>query len=177
MNSFQRLKKILAGCLMFLCGVFFLLYPDNAYIMLAVILAIALAIKGIRDIYFYFSIARYMVGGKMILFQGVIMLDFAMLSGALTNLPQPMVMVYLIVVHLFSGVVEVLRAMEAKKTVNGSWKLKFCHGIINLLLGLVCFATIWHPSIPIIVFSLGLMYSGVMQVIEAFQKTTFVLIK
>ena len=177
MNNFQRFKKILAGCLMFLSGVVFFLYPDNAYIIVAIILAVALVIKGIQDIYFYFSYARYMVGGKMILFQGVILLDFAILAGSLTHLPQPMVLVYLIIAHLFSGVVEVLRALEAKNEVNGPWKLKFCHGIIDLLLGLICLVMIWHPTIPVIVFSIGLMYSGVMRVIEAFQKTTFILIK
>lgn len=177
MNSFQRIKKILGGCLMFLCGFFFLTIPEEAYVMVVLILGLTLAVRGIRDIVYYFSFARYMVGGKVILFQGVIMLDFAMLAGGLSDLPKPIVLMYLIIAHAFAGVVEVLRAMEAKRTVDGPWKLKFSHGIINFLLSLFCLVMIRRANIPVLVFSLSLMYSGVMRVIDAFRRTTFILIK
>lgn len=177
MNSFQRLRKMIAGFLIVLCGAIFLLIPDQAYILVAVILAAVLAVRGLKDIIFYFSSARYMVGGKVILFQGVIMLDLAMLAGSLTSLPGPMVLLYLIIAHAFSGVVEILRAKESQKAVNGSWKLKFSHGVINILLALICLVMIQNANIPVLIFGSSLIYSGVMRVIDAFRRTTFILIE
>ena len=113
----------------------------------------------------------------MILFWGVIMVDFAMLTGSLTDVPRFYIMMYLIVAHAFSGVIEVLRAMEAKTQVGGPWKLKFSHGIVNFVIALLCLILIRRVNTAVVIFGLGLMYSGIMQIIGAFRRTTFVLIK
>ena len=81
MTIFQRITKILLGLLMLMFAIVFLFYPgDEAYWFVILVLTVGLAIRGIKDIVFYFMMARHMVGGKMILFQGVVVLDFAILS-------------------------------------------------------------------------------------------------
>ena len=149
---------------------------DGAYMFIIVILSLGLAVKAVRDIIFYFTMARHMVGGKMILFQGVIVLDFAMFTGSLTDVPRFYVLLYLIAIHAFSGAVELLRAMEARRTVDGPWKLKFSHGIINILLALACLVFIRQAGTAIIIYSIGLLYSALIRIISAFRKTSFVLI-
>ena len=113
----------------------------------------------------------------MILIQGVVILDFAMITGSLADVPKIYILLYLIAVHAFSGVVEVLRAMEARKTVEGPWKMKFTHGIVNFLLAIACLVFIRNSNTALMIYCIGLMYSAVMRILSAFRKTAFVMIE
>ena len=178
MTVYQRIKKILFSLIMFAVALFFFINPsDNAYRIVVGILSIGLAIAGIKDIVFYFRMARHMVGGKMILIQGVIILDFAIITGSFTNVPKIYILLYLIGIHAFSGVVEILRSMEARRTVDGPWKMKFFHGIVNFILAIACLIFIRRSNTALIIYSLGLMYSAVVRLFDAFGKTTFVVIE
>ena len=150
---------------------------DIAYMIILLIMSVALAISGIKDIIFYFTMARHMIGGKMILVQGVIVLDFALLTASLSDVPTIYILLYLIGIHAFSGVVEVLRAMESKKSVEGPWKLKFSHGIINFALAIACLIFIRHSETALIIYSIGLIYSAIVRIFSAFRKTAFILIE
>ena len=150
---------------------------DIAYMIILLIMSVALAISGIKDIIFYFTMARHMIGGKMILVQGVIILDFALLTASLSDVPTIYILLYLIGIHAFSGVVEVLRAMESKKSVEGPWKLKFSHGIINFALAIACLIFIRHSETALIIYSIGLIYSAIVRIFSAFRKTAFILIE
>ena len=178
MTIYQRIKKILFSLCMFAVALFFFLYPsDNAYQIVVGILSVGLAIAGIKDIVFYFTMARHMVGGKMILIQGVIIFDFAMISGSLTDVPKIYILLYLIGIHAFSGAIEIMRAMEARRTVDGPWKIKFSHGIVNLILAIACLIFIRQSNTALIIYSMGLMYSAVVRLFDAFRKKAFVVIE
>ncbi len=177
MSIFARVRNVIFGLLMMFMAVILIAdTSDDGYMIIIVILSLGLAVKAIRDIVFYFTMARHMAGGKMILFQGVILLDFALLTGSLSDVPKIYILLYLITIHAFSGVVEILRAMEARRTVEGPWKLKFSHGAINILLALACFVFIRKAGTALIIYSIGLFYSAVIRIITAFRKTTFILI-
>ncbi len=178
MTLFQRIRKFLFGILLLFIALLFLISPGgDTYQVVIGVLAIGLAIKAIKDIAFYFSMARHMVGGKMILFQGVIILDFAIFTASLSQIPKIYILLYLIFINAFSGVVEVLRALEAKRTVEGPWKLKMGHGVINLALAASCLVFIRNENTAMIIYSIGLMYSALMRIISAFRRTTFVMIQ
>ena len=73
MSGFQRIRGVLIGLVMLIAAFAFIAYPsEDVYITIVTILALGLAIAGIRDIIFYFRMARHMIGGKMILIQGAI---------------------------------------------------------------------------------------------------------
>ena len=178
MTVFQRIRGVFVGVLMLVFAVILIVNPsDDIYMLLIIILALGLAISGIKDIIFYFTMARHMVGGKMILVQGVIVLDFALLTGSLSDVPKFYVLLYLIGVHAFSGVVETLRALESKRSVEGPWKLKLSHGIVNFLLAAACLIFIRHADTALIIYGIGLLYSAIMRIITAFRKTAFMVIK
>ncbi len=178
MTVYQRIKKILFSLCMFAVALFFIINPsDEAYSVVVAILSIGLAIAGIKDIIFYFVMARHMVEGKMILIQGVIIFDFAIITGSLTDVPKIYILLYLIGVHAFSGVIEIMRAMEARRTVDGPWKIKFSHGIVNLILAIACLIFIRQSNTALIIYSLGLMYSAVVRLFDAFRKKAFVVIE
>ena len=178
MTGFQRIRKILIGICMFVVAIVLIIdHSDDAYMAIITILSLGLAITAIKDILFYFTMARHMVGGKMILIQGVVILDFAMITGSLADVPKIYILLYLIAVHAFSGVVEVLRAMEARKTVEGPWKMKFTHGIVDFLLAIACLVFIRNSNTALMIYCIGLMYSAVMRILSAFRKTAFVMIE
>ena len=86
-------------------------------------------------------------------------------------------MIYLIAIHAFSGAVEVLRAMEAKRTVEGPWKVKLSHGIVNIALALFCMVFIMDAATAVMIYSVGLLYSAFIRIISAFRRTSFLLIR
>ena len=165
---------------MFMLGaavILVLIQDDSKYLIVIMALALGLAVKGIKDIIFYFTMARHMVGGKTILFQGVVVLDFAMFTGSLSDVPRFYILLYLVGIHAFSGVVETLRAMEARRTVEGPWKMKLGHGIVNFALAIACLIFIKHINTAVLIYSLGLAYSAVIHMISAFRRTAFVVIE
>ncbi|MCR5486962.1 MAG: hypothetical protein K6F35_05470 [Lachnospiraceae bacterium] len=178
MTLLQRIRNAIFGSLTLLAAILFIAYPtDEAYVFIIAVLTLGLTIRGIREIVFYFFMARHMAGGKMILVEGVIILDFALLTGSLSDVPHIYILLYLIAIHAFSGVVEVLRAMEARRTVSGPWKMKFSHGIVNFLLAFCCLVFIRQVHTALIIYSIGLLYSSLMRIAGAFRRTTFILIK
>lgn len=178
MTVYQRIKKILFSLCMFAVALLFFLHPsDDAYKIVVFILSFGLAVAGIKDIIFYFTMARHMVGGKMILIKGVIIFDFAIITSSLADVPKIYILMYLIGIHAFSGVIEILRANEARKTVDGPWKIKFSHGIVNLILAIACLIFIRKSNTALIIYSLGLMYSAVVRLFDAFGKTAFQVIE
>ena len=65
MTLFQRIKKILFALLMIVVAVMLLALPDEDGLdVVLFILMLGFAIKGIKDIIFYFTMARHMVGGR-----------------------------------------------------------------------------------------------------------------
>ncbi len=178
MNGFQRVKGVLFGLLMLIVAILFILFPsDEMYMAIVGILSLGLAIAGLKDIIFYFKMARHMIGGKMILIQGVIILDFALITGSLANVPKIYILLYLIGIHAFSGVVEILRAMESKRSVEGPWKMKFFHGLVNFALALACLLLIRKAHTALLIYSLGLIYSAIVRIFSAFRRTSFILIE
>ena len=117
MTLIQRITRVLIGLVMLAVSAIFLAVPGNdAYTIVIFVLATGLTVKGVKDIVFYFTMARHMVGGKIILFQGVVILDFALFTASLSDVPKIYVLMYLLAIHAFSGIVEILRAMEARRT-------------------------------------------------------------
>ena len=178
MTIFQRIRTFLSGLLMMIAAVLFVILPgDDKYMVIIGIIAVGLAFKALNDIIFYFVMARHMVGGKMILFQGVVVLDFAILAASMSHVPKIYILLYLAGIHAFSGVVETLRAMEARRTVEGPWRMKLGHGIVNFLLALACIIFIRRIDTAVLIYSLGLIYSAVIRMIGAFRRTTFIVIE
>ena len=135
------------------------------------------AVKGIRAIVYYVTMARFMVGGRTSLYNGIIFLDLGILTFTLTEVPHYYVLIYLIAIHAFSGVVEVLRAFEAKRFGAGSWRLKIGHGAVNIIMALLCVIFITHINIAVIVYGIGLIYSSLLRIISACRRTKLIYIQ
>lgn len=176
MTMIQRIKGILLGMIIIIAGVVFLLNPKESYPFITGILCLGMIIRGVRLLLFYIRMARFMVDGRSMLYQGIILLDLGLFTGSMTQVPLVYVMLYLIGINLFSGGVDVLRAMESRK-YESPWKLTMLHGIVSVIMALACLVFIRHTSLAVMIYAVGVIYSGVMRIITACRKTTMVYIQ
>ena len=177
MTKFQRVKNIIYGLLLIASGMILLFIPEDAFVLLLLLLSTTLLISGVNTLVYYFTMARFMVDGKMMLYKGIIIFDFGVLTASLVDVPRQFVLVYLIGVHAFSGLVELLRALEARRYGGRNWRLKMGHGLVNVVTCIICVIFINHTNTVIIVYALGILYSGVLTLVSAFRRTAFVYIQ
>ncbi len=162
---------------MILTAIIMIIDPIDSYEIILLILSIGFAIYGIRELIYYFSMARHMVGGKMSLYKGVIMLDFGLFSASLTDVPGFYILGYLVIIHMFSGLVDVLRANEERVMGAKSWKIKVIHGILDIMVGVLCIVFMRRIDMVVYIYSFGLIYSACIKIYSSLRKTEFIYIQ
>ena len=175
MTSLQRISKIFQGLLMGFGAIILLIVPEHGYLVIGLILSVLLLVDGVRSLWFYFSMARSMVGGKLILYRGIIALDLGMFAYSLQEIPPVYIVLYLLVANLFAGVIDMLRAMEARR-LWGHWRLIFLSGVINIVLALSCFLCFRNTALLSYLYAFGLFSSALIRITQAFHKTAIVYI-
>lgn len=177
MTKVKRITSFLSGLIIILFSILLFLDPRGSYSIIILVLALTLFIRGIRLFVYYFSMARHMVGGRTILYQAVIVLDIGIFTLSLTNVPLIYFILYLVMIHGISGVIDMLRALEVKRNESQSWKLNFCSGIINVLMAALCLVFIKSVLTAVMIYAAGLFYSGLIRIIQSFRKTAIVYIQ
>ena len=171
MTKFQRLRRILFGILMIIVAGIMVEYADKAYIAILVFIGWGFLATGVGSMFYYFTMARFMVGGRRALYIGVILMDFGIITMSLSDVPGIYVLLYLAILHAFAGVIEILRARETRKNGSKHFKLKLSHGIIDVCLALCCIIFLKNTKLAVFIYSFGLIYSGIMYVISGFRRT------
>ena len=140
--------------------------------LIMVIIAVWLIVYGIRILNYYSRMARFMVGGKTVMILGFVFLDVGLFTMSLMDIHTIYAILYLLVFYAFSGAIDVMRAFEQKSN-ESRWKLKLATGFVEIsvaltaLIGGVFFRS---TKVVVIVFALGLAYSALEKVINAFRK-------
>lgn len=177
MSVLQRILSIVLAILLAAAGAILIMVDFYGIYIVAVMLCAVLIIVGIRSIIYYFSMARHKVGGRTLLYTSVIIFDMGIFMLYLADAPTVYIVLYLFGTHAFSGLVNILRALEAKKYNAAHWRLKLTYGIVNIAVGIACVIFIKYIEISVFIFALGLFYSAVIRVINAFRKTSVVYIQ
>ena len=99
MSKLQRIKCVVWALMMVLFGVILIFFPDEGLMVVATIFGVLLIIAGIRALGYYFQMARYMVGGRVVLFRGIILLDLGAFTMTLTDIPRMSLVLYLLGSH------------------------------------------------------------------------------
>ena len=175
MTSLQRVRTFFESFMMLLCVALLLLLRSDGYRIIGLIISIGLILGGIRSLVYYFSMARHMVGGRLELFHGIIALDLGMFAYTLTDIPTIYIVLYLLITHLFSGVVDVLRAMEARR-LGSRWRLNIAIGTANILLAFACGFCLHRLSLLTYVYVIGLVYSACLRMAQAFRRSAIIYI-
>ena len=177
MSGGQRIKNVLIGVLIILGAVILIAFPEEGIIITASILSLSLFVYGIKTLIYYITMTRHMVGGRIMLYLAVVVLDLGMFTMMLTNIPKMYIALYLVVVYAFSGAIDILRALEAKKYQAPSWRFSLISGIISVVIAILCIVFIGSTNMIVYLYSAGLIYSAIARIITAFRKTAIVYIQ
>ncbi|MEE3491956.1 DUF308 domain-containing protein [Ruminococcus sp.] len=177
MSGGQRIKNVLIGILIILGAVILIAFPEEGIIITASILSLSLFVYGIKTLIYYITMTRHMVGGRIMLYLAVVVLDLGMFTMMLTNIPKMYIALYLVVVYAFSGAIDILRALEARKYQAPSWRFSLISGIINVVIAILCIVFIGSTNMIVYLYSAGLIYSAIVRIITAFRKTAIVYIQ
>lgn len=179
MTKFERARTFIEGLIIVLCCIILIVLKRKGYAVLLFILGMSFMIRGVRYLVYFFAMARHMVGGKMILFIGIIYLDFGMFTLTLRDEPLVFVGLYLLGLYAFSGLVDILKAMEAYR-INGYWKHTLITGIVQVAIAgmaLFCGIVLKSPLLLVRLYCMGLLYSGISLIIQSLRTTTIAYIQ
>ena len=169
MTIWQKVKNVLLAVSMIAIGVAMIFYGEKAYFVIIALFSIALEIMGLRKLMFSFSMARHMVGGRNILFRGILFFDFGIFTGSLVWVPKGYILVYLAGTLAFSGVVNIIGATEAKR-IESSWKFKTFQGIVKILFAIICLIFMRSEVRVVDICAIGFILSAVMSIANTFRR-------
>lgn len=180
MTLWQKIKNVLLGLVMIALSVVMVLDARTGFDIIAVIVSVGLFYLGIKSLIFYQTMARHMVGGRIQLYRGVILLDLGVFMMSLDSIPQAYIVLYLMGIHAFAGIVDLLRARESRHMDSPEWKSSLVYGIGNIAMAVLCIISgviLKSVHLVVYVYAAGLVYSGIARIINALKKTAIVYIQ
>ena len=176
MSKFQKIVSILKSILIIIIGLLMIISPSDGFFILILILQLGLLISGIKLLVYYFSMARYKVGGLSTLYKSIIVIDSALLLFSFSTAHPKLVMALLIIAIAFEGVVYIMKAMKSRTLEYSSWKTQLLHGLIYFIIAILCLFFMDNTTISTILFAIGLIVSAVSDIITSVKKTEIIYI-
>lgn len=177
MSGGKRVWEMLLGLLTLVLCLIMIVEPESGFKIVALILSTSLIVYGVREIVYYITMARHMVGGKSALYLGVIVLDIGAFAYTLVDVPSIYIVLYLLGVHAFSGAVDIMRSMEAKRLDAPSWRFSMFSGAVNIAVAVLCVVFLKSPDMIVYIYTAGLAYSALARMVSALRRTAVVYIQ
>ena len=162
---------------MIIFGLFMLFFDSGNMVIILGILELGLFIRGIYTMIYYFTMARYMVGGIYIFYKGMFFLDAGLFTMFIDDFPKQYVVIYLVVTIGFSGLATMLHALEIRRMHSGKWRYQFALGLAGLVTAV---ASIWFGHNMLLmtrVYSIWVINLGLHRIASAFRRTAVVYIQ
>ncbi len=178
MSLFKRLKELLIALVTVIFGIVLLFAGEEGQLIVVCIICLFLFLEGIYLLIYYLRMARHMVGGKRILISSILTLDLGLLTLQMISM-NTTILLYLLGIFAFTGVIDILRSMEAKR-YGGHWKVKFVNGCLYIIISVaLIIAGIFVNNTYFLVccFSISLIYSAFIRILSALRKTAIVYIQ
>ncbi len=160
---------------MILAAILIFLMTEDGYKLITLMIWVSLTLSALRQLVYYFSMARHMVGGRLVLYKAIIFLDLALFTRAVIRIPRAYVLIYLSVLFGFAGLVDVLHSLESRR-VGGSWRFNLSHGILNIILAGICLVFIRTGRLVEVIYGISLISSAILRIISATRRTAVVYI-
>ena len=177
MTKLQRVANLLLGLLMIACGFALLVKPHDSILVVAIILAAALLLYGVRKLVYYIRMARHMAGGLTVLFMAIIAIDVGVFAVAMiADNPQVAIAMYLSTYNTITGFISIARGIESK-LFKAPWISSIVLGLVDLALASLCTSSISSGEAVIWVFCIGLFYDAGVRLVSAFKPTEIVFIQ
>ena len=175
MTKIQRIKSFISGIFMIILAIPFLIDPTDGYYFIMLMLGFVFAFRGLKLLFYYVTMARYMVGGSRVLFSGILIFDFGLFTITLNDMPHLLILLYLVVLHIFAGLVTFVNALDIRRRGSKSWRLKLSTGLVNIVAGILCLVLL-KESIAVYIYCAGMVYGGIMRIVTAFRKNREIVI-
>ena len=180
MSKMKRVSQVLWGLLMILLSFILFLFPEAGMTFIILVIAVSLTLYGMHMLTYYSRLARHMIGGKYILYLGMVVFDFGLMTFTMTGTRTLPVFIYLFALFVFSGVLDVMKAFEEKKNKAPFWFFRLLFGLLSISFGILsvisCF--VWKSTDALTyLFCIVLFYYGFVRIIKAFRKTAVVYIQ
>ena len=176
MTNWQKISSFLVAILMILFGLLILFMGEEAYFFVILALAFLLFLYSIRMLVYYSRMARYMVGGKEILYRGILFLDLSIFIVSLSRVPTTYVMLYMVGMLAFSGAVDIMNAMDLRR-LQGHWILQSIRGGVCVIGAVLCLVMMNTPDMVVTIFCFMLFYNAVMRIINIIRPTEIIAIQ
>jgi len=176
MTKFQRIKGVLSALIMIIFAGLILNFKDYGVQIISILVWLSLTAEGIYELFYYFLMARHMVRGEAVLYKALLVCDLAIFTFAITTIPSAYILIYLTVIFGFSGLVSVLRAMEARKNGAESWRFNAFQGLFNVALAVLCLIFIRAGQPAGLLYSIMLINSAIFKLISSFRRTAVIYI-
>ena len=177
MTKVQRIGNLITAVVMIAFAWLLFVSPVEGLPVVAIVVSISFTVRGLRRLVYYYTMARHMVGGLASLLAGVLLIDFGVLSVSFSDEPLGYMFLYLAGWNAFSGLIALLRALEARRNGGRSWKFNTLYGVVSILIAIACLVYRDKPDILCQAYCIGLGYSGIMRLVNAFRRTEIVYIQ
>lgn len=174
MSSIRRIQNIIVGILTLIGSMIILIDSENGYFWVVLMIDITLLFYGIRMLIYYFTMARFMVGGIMTLYKSIIAIDFGVFMFGLDDTPRRLTMLYLIGIMIFNGIVSLLTAVDSKRMQTSFWKYRFAYGIVRIAFALICLIFWDSDQMVTLIYSIGLIHAGLYRIASSFHRTAII---
>lgn len=171
MSLRDKILTVITSLLMLFLAVDLLFEDEYGYYAVIIILVIVLAYYSIGSVWYYFTMARHMVGGIFYFYQAVLLVDLTLYSPMLLWAPRWIMVFYLNGMIIFSGIVDILGATDQRKMMWPHWKLKLAIGISKVVFAVVAMIFMNSPQNLTVIYAIALAYTAVMRTINAFRAT------
>ena len=176
MTKAGRIRNFIIGFLTVCMGVLIAISLDSAYRFAVFTLSLSLFIYSLRQFVYYAKMARHMVDGRIVLYRAIITFDLGIFTMSLSDVPAIYIMMYLIIIHLITGGIGIMRAMETRRG-GGHWKLNFARSLIDVLIAVICIIFIRSITFATFIYGIGLINSGVIRIISSVRRNAIVFIQ
>lgn len=177
MTRIQRLENIIIAVLLLLAATALFVLPDKGYILIFIFVALSGLFQSVKLIIYYFTMARFMVGGRRVLLRAVICFDLAAVTLSFTVIPEIYVMIYLVGGMIFLNGIDIFKAIEARKYGSSHWVGGMVAGIGGVVFAVVCLINYQSPVLAGYIFAAELIYAAGVRLVECFRRTEVVYIQ
>lgn len=174
MGSTKRVFVLCKGISELVASIVILVYPEG-YRWVVWALIVSLLLYSLKQLFYYFSMARYMVDGMGILYKGIFLMDLGIFALSLSNVPQRSVMLYLTIGLSLSGYLDIMESLDSKK-LEGAWRYHFLYGLGKIAIAFMGIIFLGSTQIMSYIFCAGLIHSAISDIVSTFRKTAIIYI-
>ena len=176
MNKLSKIILFFKSLIMISIGLILAIAPEGyGYYIVSIIIGTMICLDALKNIIYYFTSAKNMVGGGRILIFNVVKLDFVSFIVLLRS--SAIAMLYLVSIFMIDGVIDLLRSYEIYKNESKRWIIKFLKGLLTIGIGVTCIVFINNTDLVVLIFGIGWVLRGIEGIASAFAKTSIIYFK